>query len=133
MPSKDPTVRMANYNAGFLDLTAVLCPIAQRSVERLKQTMAVKFEALYAMETEVKQTLDAEGVSIIQYPFYISFARELHSYKARQFSGESLAMIANLTLIPKWVARGLTQSVLEAIRSQNFDIGDVTPETPPEP
>jgi len=37
-------------------------------------------------------------------------------------SGESAAQAAAV-LIAKWVARGLTQSVLQAIRTQVFNVG----------
>jgi len=74
---------------------------------------------------KVVQVLNSEGVSIIQYPFYLAFGGEMGSLKGR-IAGEGYATEA-ATLIAKWVSRGLSQSVLEAIRSQVFDIGAPTP------
>jgi hypothetical protein len=74
------------------------------------------------METQVKQTIDASGVPTIQYPFYLCFGREMWSRLRKEMSGESLAQEAAV-LIAKWVARGLTQAVLQAIRSEVFNVG----------
>ncbi|MEO0080832.1 MAG: hypothetical protein ABIL25_00870 [candidate division WOR-3 bacterium] len=120
----DPVKRIAKWNAKY-------------NTERIKATLddlrpgmlesvTFVFPLLAAMELEVKQVLDQEGVSIIEYPFYLSFGRELWRLKRMNVSGESLAAEAAI-LIGKWVARGLSQSVLETIRTQVFDIGAPTP------
>ncbi|MBM3323782.1 hypothetical protein FJY69_09945 [candidate division WOR-3 bacterium] len=76
-----------------------------------------------SMEAQVKQTLDALGATVIEYPFYLGFAREMwRLVQQNEMSGEALAVEADL-LISKWASRGLTRSVLEAIRSQNFSVG----------
>jgi len=77
---------------------------------------------LTAMELQVKQVCDGSGVPTIQYPFYLCFGREIWSLTRKETSGESLAKEA-ATLVAKWVARGLTQSVLQAIRSDVFNVG----------
>ena len=69
----------------------------------------------------MEQYLDSQGVSIITYPFYLAFGREMWRLKRMNLSGESLALEA-ATLIGKWQARGLSQSVCETIRTQVFDI-----------
>jgi hypothetical protein len=75
------------------------------------------------MELQVKQTCDASGVSVIQYPFYLCFGREMwHMTHQNEMSGESAAQEAAV-LITKWTARGLTSSVLQAIRTQVFNVG----------
>ena len=79
------------------------------------------FPLLATMEAEVKQVLDGEGISVILYPFYLNFGRELWSRIRKGMEGESLAIEA-ATLIAKWVARGLTQSVLQAIRTDVFNV-----------
>lgn len=120
----DPVKRIARWNAKF-------------NTERIKATLddlrptmlqgvTSAFPQLVAMELQVKQVLDEEGVSIIQYPFYLNFGREMWRLKRMEISGESLAVEA-ATLIGKWVARGLSQSVLETIRTQVFDIGAPSP------
>lgn len=75
-----------------------------------------------ASDQMVKQTLDASGVPTIEYPFYLAFGRQLWSKTSvHQFSGESMAQLAAV-YIAKWVARGLNQAVLQAVRSDVFSI-----------
>jgi hypothetical protein len=69
----------------------------------------------------VKQVCDGAGVSIIQYPFYLCFGREMWSLIRKEVSGESLAKEA-ATLVAKWKARGLTEAVLQAIRTDVFNV-----------
>jgi len=64
---------------------------------------------------------DGAGVRTIQYPFYFCFAREMWSLVRKEISGESLATEA-ATLVAKWVARGLTPAVLQAIRTDVFNV-----------
>ena len=120
----NPAQRIAKWDAKF-------------NTERIKATLdemrpamlasvTFVFPLLAAMELQVKQVLDQEGVSIIQYPFYLNFGREMWRLKRMEVSGEGLAVEA-ATLIGKWVSRGLTQSVLETIRTQVFDVGAPTP------
>ena len=47
--------------------------------------------------------------------------RELFRLTRAEISGDSLAKEAQI-LITKWVARGLTQAVLQTIRSQVFNV-----------
>jgi len=84
------------------------------------------FPDIVAMEGQVKQVLDGLGVSMIQIPFYLSFGRELWSLQRNDVSGETLAIEADV-LISKWTARGLTKAVLEAIRTQVFNVVAPTP------
>ena len=46
----------------------------------------------------------------------------LWALSRKDISGESLALEA-ATLIAKWVARGLEQSVLQSIRTNVFNVG----------
>ena len=97
-----------------------------RDLTVLLPKMTARFTAvtpnLVMMESQVKQTCDASGVPTIQYPFYLCFGREMFSLSRKEISGESATQEAAV-LIAKWVARGLTQSVLQAIRTQVFDVG----------
>jgi hypothetical protein len=96
------------------DLTALLPAMTTR--------MEARTIALCAMETSVKQTVDAAGEPTINYPGYLNFGREMfRKISVQEFSGESMAKWAALC-IAKWVARGLTQSVLQAIRSEVFSV-----------
>jgi len=78
------------------------------------------FDDIYAMEGEVRQVLNAAGVSVIQYPFFFAFGRQVWKL-AQRISGESAAIEAAI-LVAKWAARGLSQTVLETIRFQVFGI-----------
>ena len=79
-----------------------------------------------AMELQVKQVLDGLGVSVAQYAMYLAFGRELWALTRKEISGESAAMEADV-LLQKWVGRGMAQAVLEAIRTQVFNIVAPTP------
>ncbi|MBM3323861.1 hypothetical protein FJY69_10345 [candidate division WOR-3 bacterium] len=78
------------------------------------------FTDLYQMELSVKQVLNSLGVSVLDVAPYLALGREFWS-KQKKFHGETLAIEAEV-LITKAVARGLTRSVCEAIRSQCFDV-----------
>jgi len=85
------------------------------------QNVAAVVPLIAAMELQVKQVCDGAGVPTIQYPFYLCFGREMWSLSRREISGESLAIEA-ATLIAKWKARGLTEALLQAIRTDVFNI-----------
>jgi len=76
-------------------------------------------------ETMTKQVLNQEGVSVAEIPDYLSFSREVWA-KRRRYAGETLA-IEVATILGKWVARKLAQSILETIRSQVYNIPAPTP------
>ena len=120
----DPVKRIAKWNAKFN--TERIKAILDEMRPAMLASVTFVFPLLAAMELQVKQTLDAKGVSIIQYPFYLNFGREMWRLKRMEVSGDSLAKEA-ATLIGKWVSRGLTQAVLEAIRSQVFDVAAPLP------
>lgn len=120
----DPTKRIARWNVKY-DTERI-----KATLDAMRDTMYARVQAVFpliaAMETQVKQVLDGEGVATIQYPFYLCFGRELWRLTRQEVSGESLAQEAAV-LVAKWVARGLSQSVLEAVRSQVFNVGNPTP------
>jgi len=72
------------------------------------------------MELAVKQTLNASGVSVLQIAPYLAFGREIWK-KTKHMAGETLAREAAV-LIAKGVARGLTAPILQAIRSEVFNV-----------
>jgi hypothetical protein len=115
----DPTKRIEKWDAKF-DTTRIKATLDAMRPKMLEHASS-SFTSLALMETQVKQTCDAAGVSTIQYPFYLCFGREMWSKLQKEMSGESLAQAAAV-LIAKWVGRGLTQSVLQAIRSEVFNV-----------
>jgi hypothetical protein len=115
----DPGKRIANWDTKF-DTTRIKAIIDAKRPVMLEHVNAV-YTSIALMETQVKQTIDASGVPTIQYPFYLCFGREMWSKLRKEMSGESLAQAAAV-LIAKWVARGLSQPVLQAIRSEVFNV-----------
>ena len=115
----DPTKRIDNWNTKYnLErVNAILTEKRPKMVEHISTAIV----SLVAMEQQVKQVCDGSGVPTIQYPFYLCFGREMWSLIDKEISGESLAVEAAV-LIAKWVARGLTQAVLAAIRTDVFNV-----------
>jgi len=120
----DSAKRIARWNAKY-------------NTERIKETLdalrpdmytAVQavFPLLSSMETQVKQVCDIQGVSIKDYPFYLDFGREVWHLQRIEVSGNALAEEVAV-LVAKWVGRGLTQAVLEAIRFGVFNVSAPTP------
>lgn len=117
----DPAMRAFNW-AERMSLPAFRAPIiTDAKLDMMKENVNAVTASICAMETQVKQVLDTEGVPTITYPFYLNYGRELWALQRRQISGTTLQLEA-LVLLNKWVARGLTQSVLEAVRLQAFNI-----------
>jgi hypothetical protein len=115
----DPTKRIDNWDEKY-NLERVNAVLTEKRPKML-QNMSAVVPLITAMELEVKQTCDAQGAPTIQYPFYLCFGREMWALTRRDISGESMALEA-ATLIAKWVSRSLSQTVLEAIRSEVFNV-----------
>ena len=115
----DPTRRIAKWNAKF-DTERVKGALDAMRPTMLQNVTAV-FPMITAMEIQVKQVCDGAGVPTIQYPFYLNFGRELWALSRKEVSGESLAQEAAI-LITKWTARGLQGPVLQAIRTDVFNV-----------
>jgi hypothetical protein len=116
----DPTKRIANWNTKY-NTERIKAILDEKRPAMLASVTAV-FPMIAAMELQVKQTCDASGVPTIQYPFYLNFGREIWALTRKEVSGESLAQEVAV-LLTKWTARGLTSSVLQAIRTQVFNVG----------
>ena len=116
----DPTKRIANWNAKFN--TERIKGILDDLRPAMLASVTAVFPMITAMELQVKQTCDASGVPTIQYPFYLNFGREIWALTRKEVSGESLAQEVAV-LSAKWTARGLTQAVLQAIRTDVFNVG----------
>jgi len=115
----DPTKRIANWDEKY-NLERVNAILTEKRPTMLQNVAAV-VPLIAAMEQQVKQVCDGAGVPTIQYPFYLCFGREMWALNRRDISGESLAIEA-ATLINKWKARGLTEALLQAIRTDVFNV-----------
>jgi hypothetical protein len=115
----DPTRRIAKWNAKF-NTERIKATLDDMRPTMLQNVTAV-FPLITAMELQVKQVCDSAGVATIQYPFYLNFGRELWALSRKDISGESYAQEAAI-MVTKWTARGLTQAVLQAIRTDVFNV-----------
>jgi len=115
----DPAKMIENWDAAY-DTADIKARLDRKRPKMLEHVSAV-MPLISAMEQQVRQVCDLGGVPTIQYPFYLCFGREMWSLSRKDISGESLAIEA-ATLIAKWVARGLTQSVLQSIRTGVFNV-----------
>jgi len=115
----DPTKRIDNWDEKY-NLERVNAILTEKRPKML-QNMSAVVPLMTAMELQVKQVCDTAGATIIQYPFYLCFGREMWALTRKDISGEGMAVEA-ATLIAKWVARGLTQSTLQEIRTGVFNV-----------
>ena len=115
----DPGARIANWDEKY-NLERVTAILTEKR-PTMKEHVTAVFTSIAMMETQVKQVCDSSAVATIMYPFYLCFGREMWSLQRREMSGDSLALEAQI-LITKWVARGLTQAVLQDIRTQVFNV-----------
>ena len=120
----DPARRIENWDAGF-DTTLIKTRLDKKRPKMLEHVSSVQ-PMLTAMELQVKQVCDGAGVSTIQYPFFLCFGREMWSLTRKDISGESMAKEAAV-LIAKWKARGLTEAVLQGIRTDVFNVSAPIP------
>jgi hypothetical protein len=115
----DPTKRINNWNEKY-NLERVNAILTEKRPTMLQNMTAVA-PLIAAMELQVKQVCDGAGVATIQYPFYLCFGREMWALTRKDISGESLAKEAAV-LVAKWKARGLTEAVLQAVRTDVFNV-----------
>jgi len=118
--ASDPTARLNNWNQKY-NLDRVTAVLTEKRPQML-QNMSAVLPLITSMESQVKQVCDGAGVPTIMYPFYLDFGREMWRLIRAEISGESLAHEA-ATLTAKWKARGLTEAVLAAIRTDVFNVG----------
>lgn len=115
----DPNQQIANYTRKTTPSRTA--GIVTTRVGTMKSNATVVFDQIASMEQQVRAVMNAAGVPTIQYPFYLCFGREMWSLQRRGIAGESLATEAAV-LIAKWVAQGLTQAVLQSIRTDVFSV-----------
>ena len=115
----DPAKRIAKWNVKYNTERI------KATLDELRPSMLANVTAVYpmitAMELQVKQVCDGAGVATIQYPFDLCFGREMWALIRKDISGESLCKEAAI-LIAKWKARGLTEAVLQAVRTDVFNV-----------
>ena len=102
---------------------ATLLSDLEAAETQMKAEFTAVVPTITAMELQVKQVCDGAGVPTIQIPFYLCFGRELWKLGRQNISGETAAINAAMQLA-KWVGRGLTGAVLQAIRTDVFNIAE---------
>jgi len=115
----DPARRIENWDAAY-DTTTIKTKLDKKRPKMLEHVSAVQ-PMLAAMELQVKQVCDGAGVSVIQLPFYLCFGREMWALTRKDISGETMSKEAAVQ-VAKWKARGLTEAVLQAIRTDVFNV-----------
>jgi len=115
----DPAKRIENWDAAF-DTTTIKTKLDKKRAKMLEHVSSVQ-PMIAAMELQVKQVCDGAGVSTIQLPFYLCFGREMWALTRKDISGETMALEAAVQ-VAKWKQRGLTEAVLQAIRTDVFNV-----------
>jgi hypothetical protein len=116
----DPVKRRANWEVKY-DTAAI-----KAILDKKRADMGARYEAavvaMCIMETKVRETINACGVSTIHYVPYLNFGRQLYKLSTqREITGDSAAIAAQV-LLEKWSSRGLDAKVLATVRSQVFNI-----------
>jgi len=98
----------------------------KETLDDIREDMGKRYEAaiaeVCAMETKVKEVINAAGVSTSLYVPYLNFGRQLYKLTRQQhITGESFAMAAQV-LLDKWAARGCDPDILATVRKDVFNI-----------
>jgi len=115
----DPVRRIAKWDAKYD--TATIKTTLDKMRPTMLQNVSAVFPMIASMELQVKQVLDGAGVDTTDYPGYLAFGREIWALTRKDISGESLAKAVAI-LVTKWTARGYTSAVLQAIRTDVFNV-----------
>jgi len=117
--------RIENYSAKVIP-QRVMEDFTTKKPDMITQETAV-FHQLEDVEAHVRGILGGEtGVSVIQYPFYQAFAKEV--WKVHMHYGGGNTVINEVALlVEKWKARGLTEATLNKVRDEVFGIPAPTP------
>lgn len=90
-----------------------------------------------AFEDGIRAALGSAGIPILQYPFYLSFGRQLFRLVLRGYSFVDplgIGMVEAQTLTAAWVARGLEEAVLNLVLGLFANVapaGAPVPSSPP--
>ena len=127
VPPRDGAVRWAKWRARFERDAEGRLPqgSSELAAQVLKDPSVVArvqaaFDGIHAMEAEVRAVLNAAGVPVILYLYYLDFGRELWKLTNR-VSGRAAVSEAAI-LRDKWQARGLAPEVLRKVSFDVFSI-----------
>jgi hypothetical protein len=111
--------RIAKYLAKTVPATMSLKIASVLST--MKTDFASVTDDLVEMEIALQGMLNGAGVPTIQYPFYLSFGRELWALGHTGISGDSATGVAQ-DIKDKWEGQGLASATLIAIAADLFSI-----------
>jgi len=94
-----------------------------KGLTRAQFSMRVNQDTVRA---QVRHVCCDAGVPMMMLTAYYSFALEVNRLKEMDLEGETLALEV-APVLNKWLTRGLQQSVLEAIRTQVFNVPALVP------
>ena len=133
-PAYDPQVATREYAR---QRTARVCDRYRAALERNLTTARTDgdtdvqvnnysraYARLRGIEQQVRDVLCAHGVALMLFVPYLNFARRLDRL-SRTFEGETLCIEAAVA-VARWACKGLSQAVLEDIRSRVFAIDPPT-------
>jgi hypothetical protein len=95
-------------------------------IDDMRQRQRATVEELVEIEEHVQSVLAGEDVTVIQYPFYHDFARQLYRLKKKYLGGKGLLKEVEL-LIYIWTERELDDKVLRKIKDEVFALKEPVP------
>jgi hypothetical protein len=117
---KDDATRIEAYNAKTAATTVGLKVASQ--LAPMKAGFASAAASFVAKEIAIQGVLNADGtIPTIQYPFYLSFGREMWGLNQRGISG-TIATPMAISLATKWQSYGLAKVMLQEIADTVFNI-----------
>lgn len=100
-------------------------PVIQHMLSGMYRKASLAFNEQATIGNQVSAYLGTSGISVVGRGSYQAFASQMYRLTRTQ-TGESLKIEVEV-VIAAWVARGLTQIILEGIRSDIFGVGEPTP------
>jgi hypothetical protein len=116
---KSDAERIASYLAKTVPATVSLKLASV--LAGMKTGFSAAAQSLVPMEISVQAILNDADVPTIDYPFYLSYAREVWKRIRLGIDGPTLASVAQ-SLHDKWEAAGLASATLVDIADQVFNI-----------
>jgi hypothetical protein len=116
----DPTKAIQSYSVKVTPerTVAQITPQLQGIVKNAERAIVSMAE----IDRQVGQVCNGAGGTMCLYPFYLNFGREMWSLQRRGIAGELFAAEAAV-LVAKWASRGLSLPILQAIRTDVFNVG----------
>jgi hypothetical protein len=117
---KSAADRLANYTAKTVATTVGLKIAA--NLPTMKSEFSAAIQSLAPVEQQIQGILNGEAtVPVVQYPFYLSFGRELWALGHKGIAGDA-ALTRSATILGKWDDMGLENTILKKIALDVFNM-----------